>query len=192
MAIISPYYNEQYILADDPLDKTLASSMPRDKSNDAPRRKKGQVLSSYDEDHSALSTVAGKSRQREGPVRMSSEDKDVYLTPTLQLEDKVRTNVLGMVVPKKQRPITEDDTDGDNYTLARIEGHEDEVVQSSKPTSYSKKSHRNRGISEAISQLKCRKSVIAFIVITCILLVVIGILVFSLLNVNKSKYNITH
>ena len=60
---------------------------------------------------------------------MSTEDQDVYLTPSVLLHDKVRVNAMGQVVPKKQPPIIEYETDDQGYTLAVVETRNDEVTK---------------------------------------------------------------
>ena len=134
-----------------------------------------------------MKKVVKKPRQRERPMRMCSEDGEVYLTPQHLLDEKVRTNVLGQVVPKKQIPIFDDenDTDGQNYTLARTESKDGEVTQPS--ITSNKKRRSNRGICEVISQWKCRKSVVVLIGIILVLFVVIGIMAFGMLKGNRGK-----
>ena len=121
---------------------------------------------------------------------MDSEDEDVYLTPKHLLEGRVRQNVLGQVVPKKQRPILENDTDGQNYTLARIDSHDAEVNQPARIEISNMQDKSDRAISQVPFQWRCTKS-IAFIGIICILLVVIGVLVFVIMEGKKGNYNIT-
>ena len=127
-------------------------------------------------------------KHREEPVRMSSVDEEVYLTPKHLLDDKVRQNVLGQVVVKKKVPImgNENDTDGQNYTLAKIDSLDEEVSQPSQVTISNRKSRGNRSICEGISKWKYIKSV-AVVGIICILLVAIGISVYFIMKRGKEN-----
>ena len=121
---------------------------------------------------------------------MSSPDDVVYTTPQHLIDQKVRRNVLGQIVRKKQ-PVMVDDNDpeAEGYHLARINscGSEASPVR---PKPISKPSTRRKlSFWESFSQWRCRKYVVVLTIIISILLAVIGVLVWMLVGGKHSMYN---
>ena len=133
---------------------------------------------------------ARTSKSSERKLRQSSQDDDVYLTPKNMLENSIRKNALGQVIPRKSQEMKPNDgvTDENGYTLARTESWEHEVKISFKrktmpgneePMPLEEKIdqlRRQSGFLEKNSKYRCRKSIVVtgFIIV---LIVVIGALV---------------
>ena len=155
--------------------------------------------------------VARKVRRAEELVKHSSNTEEVNVAPKRLIvkrnpktsgktnnqgynnDDETRKNVLGLTVPKKQRPITENVMDDDCYTLATVDSRDED---STEPTRISiansnkndglRKCSANTGIYSSFLQCMCRRS--AIIGITLTLIMAAGTTAGIIVYLNRGNY----